>query len=762
MKTCPVCDTEYPDQHATCPTDGAVLIGSHELAPGSLVRGKYRIIRKLGEGGMGVVYLAEDILLGVEVALKFLAGDLGKDPRFIKRFRMEARAAYQLRHRNIVEVTNLDQAEDGSLFIAMEFVEGSSLRGVLEQSHGYLCVSRALEIARGIASGLAAAHAQGTVHRDIKPENVMLSRGANGREEPKILDFGIAAVAESVTRMTRTHGFLLTPEYAAPEQWQELPAEELDGRTDLYALGCVFYEMLTAGTPFHAHNTAGWMKQHLEEAPRPPSHSRPELADWEGLDATVLRLLAKDRTYRPQSAAELLAVLDSVRHVPAEQRPPTIIEGVWKRPETIVEDSWVEETGWPHDHVGLFDHPADTTIDPPKFAVEEPNRLFGRPPIWAWAVCAVLLSAVSFAAWRGFSSHPKTQQIPYPGPPSKLVNQQSGTITNSEPPKFLPPPIGQSRSSASAKTNQTPQTSKPSEQPKPSSSDMTNQAVHTSNVQNQPTTAPTGSPQPQAPAPTLSELERRADSLYSRKDYMGALPLYDQACKAGNAASCRQLGLMYQQGWGVTQSYSESRTLFGNACTFGDAMGCNNLGALEATGNGGPMDLAAAFTSFTKGCQEGFTPSCKSARSVLAEEQGAPRDTLQTADQLAKSCAAGNATDCNSAGAAYRDGPGGVSRDNSRALAMFTTSCNLRNGYGCTALGAMYRDGLGAAKSDGLTVTYFSRGCDYGDAAGCSYLGNNYRYGLGVRENLTMAKQLYARGCQMGNQWGCDQLKQIH
>ena len=190
------------------------------------------------------------------MALKFLAGDLGKDPKFIKRFRMEARAAYQLRHPNIVEVTNLDQGDDGSLFIAMEFVEGPSLRKVLEQAAGAFDIPRALEITREIASGLATAHAQGTVHRDVKPENVLLIRAADGREKPKILDFGIAAVAESVTRLSMPRGFLLTPDYAAPELWLEMPADEMDGRTDLYALGWVLYEMLTGSMPFHAHNTS--------------------------------------------------------------------------------------------------------------------------------------------------------------------------------------------------------------------------------------------------------------------------------------------------------------------------------------------------------------------------------------------------------------------------------------------------------------------------------------------------------------------------
>ncbi|MGA2673181.1 MAG: serine/threonine-protein kinase [Terracidiphilus sp.] len=341
MKTCPVCDTDYPDQHSTCPNDGAVLIVSRELVPGSLVRGKYRIVSKLGEGGMGVVYQAEHILLGGRVALKFLAGDLGNDPKFIKRFRMEARAAYQLRHPNIVEVTDLDQGEDGSLFIAMEYVEGPSLRTVLDEAPHGLAISRALEIARGIASGLAAAHGHGTVHRDIKPENILLATGADGRERPKILDFGIVAMAENVTRVSRTRGLLLTPDYAAPEQWMEMPSAEIDGRTDIYALGCVFYEMLTGRTPFHAHNTAGWLKQHLDELAKAPSLVRPELAGWQGLDGLVLRMLAKDRALRHRDAAELLGLLDEVHLVSAEERARAAGEESRKRAETITEERMV-------------------------------------------------------------------------------------------------------------------------------------------------------------------------------------------------------------------------------------------------------------------------------------------------------------------------------------------------------------------------------------------------------------------------------------
>jgi serine/threonine-protein kinase len=240
MKTCPVCDTPYPDNCNTCPTDGASLIETRELVPGHLVRGKYRILRTLGAGGMGTVYLAEHLMLGGQVALKFLATELSRNPSFIKRFRQEARAAYHLRHPNIVEVADLDQDESGSLFIAMEFVDGPSLRSAIHGAPRGLPVTRALHIARGVVAGLAAAHARGAIHRDIKPENILLGAQPDGSEQAKVLDFGIAAMTEGITNLSHTRGLMLTPEYAAPEQWRGTPAAELDGRTDLYALGGVY------------------------------------------------------------------------------------------------------------------------------------------------------------------------------------------------------------------------------------------------------------------------------------------------------------------------------------------------------------------------------------------------------------------------------------------------------------------------------------------------------------------------------------------
>jgi serine/threonine protein kinase len=328
MKRCPLCSTDYASQYATCPTDGATLTEVRAWEPGAIIKGKYRILSRLGEGGMGTVYKAIHIGLEEVRALKVMSAALTGDPQFVKRFRQEAQAARRLRHVNAVHVDDLDQADDGSLFIAMDYVDGASLRHLLNATKGPLPVELALAIARGVAEGLEAAHALGMVHRDIKPENIMLARDAQGRDVPKILDFGIVAMKETSATLT-TQGLMLTPAYASPEQWRGTPASGLDGRTDLYALGGVLYEMLTGLTPFHAQNSEGWMFQQLHEAPKPPSNPRPELGQVPGLDALVLRLLAKDREGRPASAHAFLQelnLLEARRYATTPPLLPTEIE----------------------------------------------------------------------------------------------------------------------------------------------------------------------------------------------------------------------------------------------------------------------------------------------------------------------------------------------------------------------------------------------------------------------------------------------------
>jgi serine/threonine-protein kinase len=682
MKTCPVCDSDFPDQHNTCPTDGAVLIVSHELAAGSLVRGKYRITRKLGQGGMGVVYQAEHILLGGQVALKFLTTDLGKDPKFIKRFRQEARAAYKLRHPNIVEVTDLDQAEDGSLFIAMEYVEGPSLRAVLDQAPNGLEIPHALNLARGIAAGLAAAHAQGIVHRDIKPENILLAATRDGRELPKVLDFGIAAMtAESATRMSITHGMMLTPNYAAPEQWEEMPASEMDGRTDLYALGCVFYEMLTGRTPFYAHNTSGWMKQHLQETPRPPSELRPEVGDWPGLDGLTIRMLAKNRDDRPQDA-ELLSLLDGLLCGAGQEQPATIIEEERRRPATVptplpTPRSTSLPTPLPTPQPQQYPTPLPQqyptplpqqyptplpqqypTPYPQQYPTPLPQQYLQVPSLpgtpqpkptvaqfleRTWGFIATLVVAIVVGLVQVYAP----QLLHFGSAPAPQTAPQTAQTqpTFAHNPETQP---AQSSQGANAKSASAAGFNAAAEKP---ASLPTGKPAQT-NVPTPSAQKPEPSPKPPvAPAaaqkPSGAELEQQAASLYKANRFSEAAILFDQACSAGSREACDNLGVMYASGKGVVKDEARAAALYATACNAGNALGCNNLGGIYASGRGVSKNFAQAASLYAKACADGNAIGCSNLGNYYRLGFGVEKDAAKARQFLTKGCGMGNKWGCD-------------------------------------------------------------------------------------------------------------------
>jgi len=310
MKQCPICSTEYTDEHTTCPTDSARLMENKEWQPGQMVANKYCVRAKIGRGGMGTVYKVFHVALEEDRALKLINQRYAQDPKFNKRFLNEARVARRLHHPNAVHVDDLDQSDDGSLFIAMEFVEGVSLRQLISATHGPLPLARALWITRCVGDALGAAHALGIVHRDIKPDNILLARDASGRDIPKVADFGLVAMREGSAIVSSQ--LLLTPAYAPPEQWRGMKASELDGRTDIYALGMTLYEMLTGRLPFDAHSEEAWRRAHLEQIPPPPSTYNRELEGNADVDNLALRMLAKDREMRPADANALIQELSLI------------------------------------------------------------------------------------------------------------------------------------------------------------------------------------------------------------------------------------------------------------------------------------------------------------------------------------------------------------------------------------------------------------------------------------------------------------------
>jgi serine/threonine protein kinase len=351
MKNCPTCHSTYPSDFALCPRDGAALVESGAWREGTLVRGKYRILAVLGGGGMATVYKALHERFGEVRALKVILPERANDPNFVKRFTHEAVLTRKLQHPNAVRVEDIDEAEDGRPFMVMEYIEGRSLKDVIQQESP-MAVERVCAIIKQVASALDAAHRLGIVHRDIKPANVVLLEGGAGTmavsgddvtqefsttsvhramaqspvpstahspDQPvaKVLDFGIAKVKEGhfedpgLRQMTLTGAGMVvgTPAYMSPEQAVGKRGSELDGRSDLYSLAVVMYQMLTGELPLKADSEMALMIAHIQTAPADVRIRRPDLP--EPLARLVMRCLEKNPDERPASGKALIAEIES-------------------------------------------------------------------------------------------------------------------------------------------------------------------------------------------------------------------------------------------------------------------------------------------------------------------------------------------------------------------------------------------------------------------------------------------------------------------
>src|ERR1035438_7314794 len=316
MKYCTACQKTYPTDHDVCPTDNTRLLVAHELQPGMIIRNKYQIIERIGIGGMGLVYRGRHLTFNELCAIKIVNDDIAGNANFLKRFQTEAIVTRKLRHPNAVRVDDFDYTEDGRPFIVMELVEGKNVSEVL-QKEGALAVPRAIRIARQVGQAIGIAHKLGIVHRDLKPGNIILTTDEQGQEMAKVLDFGIAklreAAGEERSEMTMTGMVVGTPLYMSPEQFLGKKAGgEVDGRTDIYSLGVVLYQMTTAQLPFDAETPYALMLQHLQGTARPPHELKPELHIPMALSQVILRAMEKSREQRFQTAEEFVAALDQV------------------------------------------------------------------------------------------------------------------------------------------------------------------------------------------------------------------------------------------------------------------------------------------------------------------------------------------------------------------------------------------------------------------------------------------------------------------
>src|SRR5438445_172704 len=338
---------------------------------------RYKILRKLGAGGMANVYLAEDQELGRRVAIKILDDRHAADEQFVERFRREAKNAAALSHQNIVSIYDRGEAE-GTYYIAMEFLDGRSLKELII-TRGPAPVSIAIDYARQILAGLRFAHRHGIVHRDIKPHNVIVD--SEGRL--KVTDFGIARAGAS--QMTEAGSIIGTAQYLSPEQAR---GTQVDQTSDLYSLGIVLYELLTGTVPFTGDTPVEIAMKHISAVPEPPSAKRPDIPH--DVDLVVMRALAKDPNDRYESAEEMEADLDRlVRGVAVSHATEESATQIMKPAGAETAATMVAPPRRP---------PASTLPPRPPvyYDYEEPIH---RRPIWPWLLALLFVIGAGVGAY---------------------------------------------------------------------------------------------------------------------------------------------------------------------------------------------------------------------------------------------------------------------------------------------------------------------------------------------------------------------------
>ncbi|NVI99986.1 protein kinase [Myxococcus sp. AM009] len=348
---CQRCEVQHEKWDGACPacggTDLLTVAPAVDRMLGRVVAGRFRILRRLGQGGMGSVYLAEQVGIGQQVAMKFLNSGLSMDPDVARRFLNEAKSYARVAHPNAVTLHDFGQDEEGSLYISMEYVEGNDLKSLLATG-GRLALDEAVDIVLQVADVLAHAHARQVIHRDLKPENIMVRQGMRGWHV-KVLDFGIARITDGATRLTLQGSVAGTPRYMSPEQAMGL---DVDARADVYAVGIVLFELLTGRQPFDGTSISEIMQKQVHQ---PMPRLAQAVADLQhpAVDAVIQKATAKRREERHATmeafASDLvnaLPTLTSRRAVsgvnpavtggPEPARPATLLFGAEGSEATLV------------------------------------------------------------------------------------------------------------------------------------------------------------------------------------------------------------------------------------------------------------------------------------------------------------------------------------------------------------------------------------------------------------------------------------------
>ncbi|MFN8581074.1 MAG: serine/threonine-protein kinase [Gemmatimonadaceae bacterium] len=309
-KVCPQCGTRYDAEHRFCTRDGATLVAEspNDSLIGAIIADRYHILEKLGEGGMGEVYLAEHVRIKRKVAVKVMRRWMAADAVALGRFHREAENASQISHANVATIYDFGETGDGMVYFAMEYVDGEPLSSVLSRE-SRVGIVRGTDIVRQTADALAAAHALGILHRDLKPDNVMLGKTRVGTDHVKIVDFGISRVMHRGTQQLTSTGMVIgTPDYMSPEQ---LSGDAMDARTDIYALALIAFRILTGHAAFPGSNAQESLLARLTKPANRLADACPDVAWPAAMQGVFDRALSADPETRFGDALEFSAALDA-------------------------------------------------------------------------------------------------------------------------------------------------------------------------------------------------------------------------------------------------------------------------------------------------------------------------------------------------------------------------------------------------------------------------------------------------------------------